>query len=224
MSLLDLAFPKRCLSCNKNGVYICESCIKKVKRARLICPVCQKPSIDGFTHAKCKRKYGIDGLVALWEYKGVVRKAIISLKYRYALDIVDELANFALGALKDMDSGLPGKDCGLIPVPMHWYRENTRGFNQSFNLGKKMSQNLGWKFTSDILVRRKLTRPQVQLKGDQRRKNIRGVFSLITNYHFSNNNYVLFDDVYTTGSTMREAAKVLKRAGAMKVWGLTMAR
>jgi predicted amidophosphoribosyltransferase len=84
---------------------------------------------------------------------------------------------------------------------------------------------MGWKFIPDLLIKNKSTASQVELKGDDRRQNLHGVFSLNPSYILSTiPNILLFDDVFTTGSTLREAAKVLKRAGVEKVWGLTIAR
>ena len=225
MGILDLVFPKECLDCNKEGVYICRNCISKVRFAKPICPECQKPSIDGFTHIKCQRKLGLNGLISVWNYEGIMRKAVLSLKYKYATDIADELSGYVLQVLKRKRILVPN-NYYLVPIPMHWYRENSRGFNQSETLAEKIANGMNWKFFPDLLVRKKLTTPQVQLKGEDRRKNIKGVFALNPNYYslLPSASFLVFDDVYTTGSTLKEAAKVLKRAGAEKVWGLTIAR
>ena len=87
MSLVDLFFPKKCLSCAKGGRYICEACLNKVKRARQICIECERPSIDGMTHTKCKRPWGLDACFSIWVYEGVIRKAFIKLKYKFAFAI-----------------------------------------------------------------------------------------------------------------------------------------
>jgi len=124
----------------------------------------------------------------------------------------------------------------IIPVPLHKLRENWRGFNQAALLGKEFAKRFGFKFSDKILERIKDTRPQVELRGKKRRENIKGVFALSEKIHprgekilhpggvLRNRNFLLVDDVWTTGSTLRECAKVLKKAGAGKIWALTLAR
>ena len=72
---------------------------------------------------------------------------------------------------------LPSKSV-LVPVPLYWYRENWRGFNQTEEIGKLIAKEMDWGFEPEILVRKRLKRPQAQLKKEERGKNIRGVFSL----------------------------------------------
>lgn len=221
MDLLNLIFPRTCLGCGKEGKYICSDCLVKVRLGKPICPYCEKASIDGFTHVKCAKKLGLDGLTAIWEYEGVVRKAILSLKYKYSTEVGKELTALFIREL--LTGRNPVCTGTLVPIPLFWYRENTRGFNQSVEVGKAVAAQMGWKFSQDLLIRKKSTTPQVELSGDARRQNLKGVFALNPGSR-SPDSVLIFDDVFTTGSTLREAAKVLKRAGAQKVWGLTIAR
>jgi ComF family protein len=219
---LDLLFPKSCLNCGLGGKYICDDCLRKVHYAKPICPVCEKSSIDGFTHIKCKTKLGIDGLTAVWDYEGVIRKAILSLKYKYSTEVGKELISQLVNWLISQRELLHSTSC-LLPIPMHWYRQNVRGFNQSIEVGRIVSSEMGWDFSPELLIKKKQTVSQVELKGEERRQNLKGVFSLDSRFLIPDS-VVLFDDVFTTGSTLKEATKVLKRAGVQKVWGLTVAR
>src|SRR3990172_9745884 len=230
MGIIDLVFPRNCLGCKKSGVYICGSCIQKLPQPTPLCPLCEKPSVDGFTHFKCKKAQGLDGLLTLWPYQGVIRRAIIALKYKYAREVGDELRKYAATKIKDYLPFLP-KDAVFVPIPLYWYKENVRGFNQAAFFGKYISQKVGWEFLPDLLVRKKHTRPQTELRSEERQKNIRGVFALSKHSQSivkSQRSIVLFDDVYTTGSTLKEACKVLKTYlrrqgnGTGKVWGLTI--
>lgn len=220
MGLLDLVFPKSCLGCGRAGQYICADCVAKVRQARAICPYCEKPSIDGVTHARCAKKLGLDGFTSIWEYEEVVRKAILALKYKYVTQIVEELLVYLIPLLKRRV--LPGAQL-LVPVPIYWYRQNMRGFNQSEELGGKVAKALGTKFIPNLLIKKKSTISQTELSGDARRKNLYGAFSLNPRFEIPGS-VLLFDDVFTTGSTLKEAAKILKRAGVKKAWGLTIAR
>lgn len=223
MGVVDLLFPKQCLNCKRKGRYVCSECIVRTPKPRQICPVCERPSVDGMTHAKCRRPLSLDGLTSVFSYNGIVRKAILGFKYKFALEVAKELADYMQGYLLKETLYLP-KDPVLIPVPLFWLRSNWRGFNQAEVIGKIVAEKMGWKYQPGLLIRKKLKRPQTELKKDERSENVRGVFALNPSYKLQATSYVLFDDVYTTGSTLKEAAKVLKRNRARQVWGLTIAR
>ena len=227
MALIDLIFPKRCLECNKEGQYICQNCITKVQILKPVCPYCEKSSIDGFTHIKCKKKLCLDGLCGVWRYGGVIKKAIQALKYKYATEIVQELCGYFVPELAKLSiKNIFTTDFAFIPIPIYWHRENVRGFNQSEEIGKIIANKMVWKFDPNLLMRTKSAKPQAGLTVADRKKNLRGVFSVPI--HDSSfiipNSVILFDDVFTTGSTLHEACKILKRNGVEKVWGLTVAR
>lgn len=224
MSLFDLLFPKICLGCNKKGRYICTDCITQIGKPRLICPICMKSSIDGFTHSKCLTRYSLDGLFFVFKYDGVIKKALKSIKFKFASDIVSELTNYSVKALQASTLDF-SNDFIVIPVPLHSVRENWRGFNQSELLGKGISHKIGLRYTNKILLRVKNTLPQSTLKKESRLKNIISAFEIAPLYRkkLQGRKIVVFDDVHTTGSTIKEIGKVLKRAGASKVWGLTVA-
>lgn len=142
-------------------------------------------------------------------------------KYKYATEVGKELADHFNNHLKKLL--IPQMEF-LTPIPIHQYKENTRGFNQSGIIGSFVAETLNLEYLSDLLTKSKITTPQAHLKGDLRRKNLYGVFEINSKYKELGRGVVLFDDVFTTGSTLKEAAKVLKRKGFEKVWGLTMCR
>jgi predicted amidophosphoribosyltransferase len=113
----------------------------------------------------------------------------------------------------------------LVPIPLHWHKEHVRGFNQSIEVGKVVASGLNWKFVPDLLIKKEATISQAELGGDARRQNLKNVFVVNPN-HTLNSKYsvLIFDDVVTTGSTLVEACRVLKKAGVQIVWGLTIAR
>lgn len=225
MNVIDLIFPKKCLGCDEAGKYICTSCINKVPPAKEICPMCGKNSWVGKTHSNCQTRMGLNGLISLWDYKGVVRKAIISLKYKYATEIAEELLPYMVKEL-EKKKYLFAKKTLLLPVPLYWYKQNIRGFNQSGIIGKAVSEYFSWRFIPDLLIRKKHTKAQVELKGIERKENIRGVFEFNSSYQSKirdNYSLIIVDDVWTTGSTIKEAAAVLKSRGFGEIWGLTVA-
>jgi ComF family protein len=164
-------------------------------------------------------------LTSLWEYDGVVRKAILKLKYNFGLEIARELSGCASQKIME-DKRIFLKDPTLVPIPLFWYRKNWRGFNQTEELGRKIAAILGWKFEPNTLIRTKSNPPQAGLMRADRLQNVAGVFSVLSGLTktLPNSNIILFDDVWTTGTTLKEAAKTLKQNGAKRVWGLTLAR
>lgn len=229
-SVLELFFPKRCVGCKKIGVYFCRNCIADIPQGDLICPFCQKSAVGGQAHPICHRKYGLDGLWSLGLYKKPLREAVIQLKYKYVrslskvlIDIVVEYwARFNPFLLDEFKKN--NQNWLIVPVPLHKYRQNWRGFNQTEALAKDLSERLGLKY-APILKRIHNTKPQAKLSGYERRKNLKNVFELVTGCNLSPETCVLIvDDVWTTGSTLKECCFVLKKAGVQKVWGLTLAR
>jgi len=228
--ILDFLFPRRCLGCGKVGNYFCPECLNLVLlKDEQICPVCGKGALGGLTHQFCHRRFGLDGLTSIFAYKGVVSNAIKKLKYKFVRDLAKELVELFLsfcGENKIFSDFCRLSDVVLVPVPLHPKRLRWRGFNQSELLGELIAKNLGMKLVSDLLIRIKNTKPQVELDKAQRQTNIHGAFKKNPNSQFviRNSLILIFDDVWTTGATLKEAGKVLKRNGAKKVWGLTIAR
>ena len=223
MTLADLLFPKECLNCKDAGSYICRNCLGKLESLRQICANCGRPAVDGATHVKCKRPWGLDGLIFIWPYGGVIRKAILGLKYKHAKEITKELGEYLTDYLQERKVVLPKKAI-LMPIPLYFLRQNWRGFNQVEEIGRTIAKARGWIYEDEIIMRKKFTKPQTSLKKKDRNENVRGAFILNPSDKLQAKSYILLDDVYTTGATMKEAAKVLKRKGAKEVWGLAIAR
>lgn len=223
--ILDILLPRRCVGCNKLGSYFCRNCITKIKSTtNQICPVCEKWAIGGATHPRCKTKYTIDGLTSIFHYDGIVQKAVKLLKYRFVSDLAKEFVELIPSA-SFPSSIIHSQSSILIPVPLHPSRLRFRGFNQAEVLGRLIADRLNISIKTDILKRTKKTKPQVEMKDRKKRlANMENVFTVSPNTLISQYpNILLFDDVFTTGATLRAAANVLKRAGAKKVWGVVMA-
>lgn len=222
MNVLDFIFPRYCLECRKQGKYICGICLSKVEASKLICPVCRKWSVDGQTHSFCVNKLLLDGMHSFYKYEGVVRKAILALKYRFAADVAKEITEAVNFRFESKNGAL------IVPVPLHRRRENWRGFNQSAVLGRLVAEKWGVDFEDSLVSRLENTLPQVKLGRTERLRNISGKFAVNANASREAlakwDKIVIFDDVWTTGATIAEICKVLKKAGAKKVWGMSVAR
>lgn len=203
MSLLDFIFPKSCLGCKKGSKYLCNSCLSKVRTINIF---------DSKTQT-----------FSIFRYEGVVRQAIIKLKYNFAFDIAGELA--AISSQKLQNSSLKSKKIILVPIPLFKTRENWRGFNQAEILGQKIANFMNWQFESNLLMRISDTKPQVGLSKSERERNICGKFALNSEAKiYQNRSYIIFDDVVTTGSTIKEGFKILRQAGVEQIIGLTIAK
>jgi ComF family protein len=151
-------------------------------------------------------------------YDGVVLEAIHGLKYQrrllYAKFLGQLLANSTAAPM------IAAADL-LVPVPLHPRRLRWRGFNQALLLAKTFPQAA---IARDVLVRRRPTLPQIKLSPEQRLSNVKGAFTVPDPAAVKGKSIVLLDDVYTTGATVKECARVLRQAGAATVEVVTVAR
>ena len=214
MSLLDFVYPKKCLGCGLEGKYFCLKCQKKLF-----------PSHES----------DLEGMTAIWRYRGLVREVIKGFKYRFIQEMIKEIVGLAVNHLWQQRKEkhlkfwqFMDRKPIIIPIPLHSSRHNWRGFNQAEILAKELAKTWQLPYTAKILRRVKSTRPQVELKGKERKENMQGAFSLSDELKerdvLRGQDFLLVDDVVTTGATISEGGKVLKKAGAAKVWGLTLAR
>ena len=223
-NFLDLVFPVYCIVCGKDGVFLCAECTPKLVRLnQQKCIRCENPSPFGKTHPDCASRNVVDGCLSALDYKDRNNKNLIRVyKYKFISDLNENLAAFMTEEIKSQNLANYLAGFTVMPVPLHKRRFHWRGFNQSELLAKKIAEKLGLNFESDLVIRSKNTKPQVDLKAEERKKNIENAFAL--SKALENKNYLLVDDVVTTGSTLNEIAKLLKKEGANQVWAITLAR
>jgi len=168
-----------------------------------------------------------DRAVSFGPYEGVLAEAIKLFKYKKKIRVGRALADFSpftkggLRGIMDIE-GL--QSCHIIPVPLHPSRLKEREFNQSAILASVIGDRLGIPVLTDILLRERHTRPQVELDMKERKRNVVGAFSVQNGEMIIDKDIILVDDVYTTGSTVNECAKSLKKNGAGMVYVVTIAR
>jgi len=223
--ILDTLFPITCLSCGEEGSFICLDCkatAKKLESQR--CIVCQRQAPFGLSHPNCQTPHGADGLVSFYDYHDEkVSKILIAGKYSFIPSAYEILGKAIAEQIKKHHEHLLAIPYTLSPVPLHSSRKRWRGFNQAEILCQALSVELNLEM-ADVLVRQKITQIQKDLKKEQRLKNVSDAFKLKKDVNISGQNFILVDDVTTTGATLQEAVKVLKRNGAAKVICLTVAR
>lgn len=228
--LLDILFPKRCVRCKKIGEYICSDCFARISfDIHLICLVCGKSSIEGLTHPSCRSKYAIDGVFCGVVYKDVVRKLLYQFKYQpYLTDlqpILTELLYESLIQQQAFMQALQSKPL-LVAIPLSEKRLRQRGYNQAELYAKGLAKKFGLEI-EHVVIRTKETRPQFGLSKEERQENMKDAFEINSKLKIQNSNMkraFLVDDILTTGSTLYEAAKILKKNGFENVWGITFAR
>lgn len=233
MGILDLFFPKYCVNCKKLGAYACDACFATLSFDTYgKCLVCGRASFNSFTHPVCRKRFEIDGAFCSIAYKGVAKKLLYVFKYKpYVSDLQTFLGEliyesliqneFFASAMKQLNN----QTILLVPIPLHKNRFYQRGYNHAFLLAKELAAKFGYP-CEDILIRVKETKSQYGLKQKEREENMKGAFAIKkgSEQKVSDSFIFLVDDILTTGSTLREAAKVLKRFGAKKVWGLALAQ
>ncbi|HMR55369.1 MAG TPA: phosphoribosyltransferase family protein [Candidatus Doudnabacteria bacterium] len=217
----DLVFPKQCFGCRTWGNFICCKCETQIKvQAFQRCIVCQKASLNGWTHPKCKKKYTPERLITIFDYHSkMVSNLINTGKSALVPEIFSDLAFLAARKIIIRDE-LRWKYV-LCPIPQTKSKARWRGFNHAELIAKVFSKQLNLAINK-ILTKSKTTRQQKELNKEQRASNLQSAFkvSLIS----IPNQVILIDDITTTGSTFLEATRVLKRAGVKSVWCLAIAQ
>ncbi|MFH1366946.1 MAG: ComF family protein [Patescibacteria group bacterium] len=208
--LLDLIFPVFCVDCNKEGEWLCVRCLKKIKFKEPFLPL--------------KNGSGLNGLIIMADYQNeTVKQVIHLLKYNFAYDLRTAIGSLLADFIKKSRINFPAQTL-VIPIPLHKKRLRWRGFNQAQIIGEELAKIFSFKVSIDNLRRIKYTQPQVELDAKARKNNIIDAFMLHNPLEISGQSVILIDDVYTTGSTMKEAAKVLKKAGTKEVIGFVIAK
>lgn len=224
MAIWEWLFPKRCFGCKVWGEYVCAGCVNRIRvMDNQICPICNRGSAGGMTHPRCRGQDQMDGLTAVLAYSGLTKRLIKAFKYQWVETLANDLMELII-SLGDWRM-VAGQKWVVTAIPLHPQRERWRGFNQAEVIAKAVAAYGRWKYQGGVLIRTRKTKPQMSLKRQEREENMTGAFGAGQELsRVKGKPVLLVDDVWTTGATLREAAKVLKRAGAIKVWGFTLAR
>lgn len=231
--IINFLLPPRCINCGKilvdeNG--LCADCFNEItfisepycvccglpfpkasgKTKSMMCPMCIKDNKKLFRYARSAIKY-----------ETLSKNMILAFKFMDKTENAKVFAKWLNVAGKDIFSA--GVDI-LIPVPLHYKRLVKRRYNQSALLANELSKLISVETDLKSLIKCKSTKPQVTYSGKARIKNIKDAFMVKYPENIKGKRVVLIDDVYTTGSTLKECAKVLKKAGAKSVDFLTIAR
>jgi ComF family protein len=227
---LDLVFPPHCPACAKHveRVALCAECRAAIAPARSpLCPVCGDCYPGSGPDHRCgrclTRAPHYDRARACALYNSERKSPLIDAlhRFKYGRDVT--LAPILGGYLADQ-CPLPIDHDLLIPVPLDLQRLRWRGFNQAVSLARVLARRHGRRLDPMALQRCRVTPPQVGLGEDDRRRNMVGAFAVRHPAAVRDRAILLVDDVMTTGATVEECAKTLRRAGARRVDVVVLAR
>ncbi len=213
---------------------MCRECLGAIEPVRepqcLVCgdrlPSAQLLMGDGRCPNCRDSEPGFERAVSFGEYEGELRGLIHLLKYEGVTPAASPLGGMMAQAIQELLSGQGQVSPLLIPVPLHKNRRRTRAFNQAELIANAAAKRLSprLELAGGILVRQRDTISQVGLSREERMENMRGAFCVNDRGRVTGRTILVVDDVMTTGTTLSECARVLKQAGAERVWAVTVAR
>ncbi len=237
--LQEVIFPRKCVVCNKalpmksfrgiacGKVYdgLCMGCRDNIKEKYIVSPFCMKcgKQLDDENTEYCgdckKASLSYDRGFAVFKYHDDIKQSIYRFKYKgykvYGEFYGNEMAEAYGRILKELGAEL------IVPVPVHASRRRRRGYNQAEEIAKALSARIGLPVDQYCLIREKKTIPQKELSRKFRKKNLENAFKVQGNV-VEYKKVILVDDIYTTGATADACAAELKRAGAEKVFCISI--
>ncbi|NLZ17757.1 MAG: ComF family protein [Desulfobulbaceae bacterium] len=229
-ALADLFFPPQCLGCSTAltasiSPLVCPTCQEFLPWIKApLCTWCGAPFQVGSSHlcgACMARPPAFTLARSLFRYEGLIRDAIVSLKFQGDMALLPSLEVLCRQSALYADFSEPDF---IIPVPLHPLRLQERGFNQALRFAQACFPQWRRKLAPFLLVRTVHTPPQTSLGGSARRCNLQGAFTIDADVCLNGKAILLIDDVFTTGTTVEVCSRELSRAGAARVEVFTLAR
>jgi ComF family protein len=249
-SLASVLFPAPCLICDEtlttvSRIPICDRCFDKFERiVDPLCACCGRPlaatgvpttvsiaptgeSVFGHKlELRCRlcraNFYAFDRARSFAIYNRALSEAVLLLKYEQVIPLADwfgaRLAQIATESLAEWRPDV------VVPVPLHRDRRRERGYNQAELIAKRVARRIKVRLASNLLIRVKPRPPQLVLSRAEHWKSVRGAYATPERMKIDKLRVLLVDDVLTTGATLDACSRVLKRAGASAVFGLTVGR
>jgi ComF family protein len=242
--LFAALFPADCRLCGAplikiSRLPVCEECLDGVRPiSGGLCSICGERIASPYavidSHGAplcglCRRlKPAYVKAAAYGSYEGGLRDLIHLLKYEHVRPAANVLGRMLAEVISRLAPDFGGQRPLVIPIPLHQRKYHERGFNQAELIAqaalKLKPAGLDLRLPSGVLKRTRATLSQTGLSSHQRRENMRGAFEVEKNSEIAGQQVVLVDDVFTTGTTISECARVLQRAGATRIWVATVAR
>lgn len=223
--ILDLLFPIACQRCGAEGDYLCLACQTKIEPPITRCLACGKNSPAGRVHAECKNsRTHLAGLLVAADYRETsIQRLIWHMKYNSVHTAATALSRILADYLVKADLLDYFAGAAVIPVPLHSRRQKERGYNQAALLAENLARALGLDYRP-ILKKIRPTKSQTDLSRVARMENVRDSFAASPLPSLGERKILLIDDVATTGATLNECARELKKQSPAEIWGLVVAR
>jgi ComF family protein len=231
--VIDWVYPRVCPGCqsptDREERYWCWSCLGSLAlfEGVGVCSICGYAAEGAVSHAfvcgACREHPpAYDRARSAADFRGTLQEQIHAFKYSHALWMKHDLCDVLQGAL---EAHYPAMAIDVVvPVPLFQARQRERSYNQAGVLAQELAQRIDRRFDEESLERLRMTETQTHFNASKRRENLVDAFAVSRPEWIRNRCVLLVDDVMTTGSTLHECAKVLKKAGARVVWALTVAR
>ena len=209
--LINLIYPNVCGICDKPCKDdLCKKC--EINLNNIV-----KTKIDFYQNKNFQKHF------YLFKYEGLIKERLIKFKFQDKIYIYKAFVNFMIKN-KKIYHFLKNYDI-IIPVPIHYKRKIIRGYNQSALIANEISKRISTiQYTNNVLFKKINNKPQSTKNKQERLNNVIGVYSTKNESKINHKQVLLLDDIYTTGNTVNECARVLKMAGAKKVDVLTIAK
>lgn len=207
-----MIYPHVCGICGKIDKYaLCKKCEKRLRSQGI-------GNIEDYTQSTSY----FNEHMYLFHYNGEIREAILNYKFNQKPYIYETFLKFLKNNEK-MCVQLKKYDI-IMAVPISWKREKQRGYNQSNIIAKQISKMLDLKYLDKILIKIKHNKVQSTLSKEERIKNVKGVYKILHTNKIADKNILLVDDIFTTGNTVDECSKILKKAGVKDIGVFTIAK
>lgn len=232
--VLNFLFPPICGICGKiNKNWLCENCEKslnRIKKTEIIIPnelrehkEEKKYSVDYLKYSNEEsQKLFYDSLLYMFEYKGIIRQLILKYKFRQKAYLYNMFSRIILKDEKIL-SQIKSYDV-IIPIPMFKEKKKRRGYNQTELITKLISKELNINLQDNNLIKIKNTKTQSTLSRNERKENIKNAFFVNNKEEVENKRIIIFDDIFTTGETVNEASRILKKVGAKEILVFVVAK
>ena len=220
---MDWIFRPQCAACGAHAAPLCPACSASLVELGPACPRCAEPT--GEHAVTCWRcavdPLPLDRVVAPWRFGGQLASAIRRLKFTGRAHIARDVAPLWAPVLA---AAVAERDAIVVPVPLHWRRRWTRGYDHAWLLARHACALAGIAAPVRALRRVRHAPAQSTLSAAERTRNVQGAFAAGSAAAIAGRAVVLIDDVMTTGATLAAAARPLRRAGATSVTALVLAR
>jgi len=223
--LMNFLFPKVCVNCELiSNTYLCEECKSCLKIIDPECFLTRQKSNNWEIKNKFKSKTSLEKVYYFYEYNSIIHNFIAQIKYQNRKDLISDMARLIIenNEFQRIDFSLINK---ITFIPMHTRKQRVRGFNQTELLANLIGKQLEIP-VEKYLIKTVNTKPQADLTRDKRLQNLKNTFVLVPDLDIDkNSNILLIDDICSTGSTLEECARTMKKQFPyIKVFGLALAR